>query len=223
MSLWYVDLLSCGCAPTLCLAMGFVAIFPVLRTPACSGCAGSCGFSSPILFATFAMGSPLRGRGWCGPQSERRFAPFLFPIWLILRSGVTLWFETVFDLILDRNEPFCISLGVVQGLHGGLPNSGACWRWASAPVRPGGLFSVLMPLSFGLQSPYGSSVLVGSHLYTTGGCYLYLALYPSGWASCLCLWLLFAPCYCRRVSWWSSLRPRVFGSSWLSPVFFPIR
>ena len=59
MSLRYVDLLSCGCAPTVCLATELVAIFPVFHSPACSGCAGSCGFSSPIWFATFAMGSRL--------------------------------------------------------------------------------------------------------------------------------------------------------------------
>ena len=64
MSLRYVDLLYCGCVPTVWLATGFVAIFPFLCSPACSGCAGSCGFSSPIWFATFAMGPPLRGRGW---------------------------------------------------------------------------------------------------------------------------------------------------------------
>ena len=40
----------------------------------------------------------------------------------------------------------------------------------------------------------------------------------------LCLRLLFAPCSCRRVlSWWSSLRQRVFGRSWTSPLFFPGR
>ena len=44
-----------------------------------------------------------------------------------------------------------------------------------------------------------------------------------GWASSLCLGPLFAPCRYRRVSWWSSLRPRVLGCSWLSPVFSPIR
>ena len=49
------------------------------------------------------------------------------------------------------------------------------------------------------------------------------ALYTSCWASSLCLRPLFTPCCYRRVSWWSSLRPRVFGCSWLSPVFFPIR
>ena len=38
----------------------------------------------------------------------------------------------------------------------------------------------------------------------------------------LCLRLLFAPCCYRRISWWPSLRPRVFGCPWLSPVFFPV-
>ena len=38
----------------------------------------------------------------------------------------------------------------------------------------------------------------------------------------LCLRLLFAPCRYRRISWWPSLRPRVFGGPWLSPVFFPV-
>ena len=92
-----------------------------------------------------------------------------FPYGLILCGGVTLWVETFRSHSRSERRLFCISLGVVQGLHGGLPNSGASWRWASAPVRPGGLFSVFMPLSFGLQSPCGSSVLVGSHLYTAVG------------------------------------------------------
>ena len=38
----------------------------------------------------------------------------------------------------------------------------------------------------------------------------------------LCLRLLFAPCHYWRLSWWPSLRPRVFGCPWLSPVFFPV-
>ena len=54
---------TCGCAPTVCWAKGFVAFLPVLRSPACSGSASYCGFSSPIWFITFTMGSPLRGRG----------------------------------------------------------------------------------------------------------------------------------------------------------------
>ena len=83
MSPRYVDLLSYGCAPTVCLATGFVAFFPVLRSPAGSGCAGSCGFSSPIWFTIFAMGSPLRGQGWFDPRSERRFGMFLIPFWAV--------------------------------------------------------------------------------------------------------------------------------------------
>ena len=37
------------------------------------------------------------------------------------------------------------------------------------------------------------------------------ALYPYGWASDLCLRLLFASCPTGVFPWWSSLRPRVFG------------
>ena len=36
---------------------------PALRHPSGSGYTGSFGFSSPLGFPTFAMGSPLRGRG----------------------------------------------------------------------------------------------------------------------------------------------------------------
>ena len=57
----------------------------------------------------------------------------------------------------------------------------------------------------------------------TWDCPWCFALDPSGWGSNLCLRILFAPCNCRRVSWWSSLRPRVFESSSLSPGFFPFR
>ena len=60
-------------------------------------------------------------------------------------------------------------------------------------------------------------------LIQSAGCHLGLALYPSGWASTLCLRFLFAPCSCRRAYWRSSLRPRVFESSGLSPGFFPFR
>ena len=157
MSLRCVDLLSCGCAPTVCLTTGFVAIFPVLRSPASSGCAGYCGFSSPIWFATFAMGSPLRGRGWCGPRSERRFGLFLFPLWAdFSRWSHPLGRDCFRSHSRSECRLFCISLGVVQGLLGGLPNSGASWRWASTPVCPGGLLSVIVPLSFGMRSPLGT-------------------------------------------------------------------
>ena len=50
-----------------------------------------------------------------------------------------------------------------------------------------------------------------SHSCATDGCRGCFALSPSGWASTLCLRLLLVPCHCRCVSWWSSLRKRVFG------------
>ena len=90
----------------------FIAIFPVLRSPACSGCAGYCGFSSPIWFATFAMGSPLRGRGWRSPRSERRLALFLFPLW----ADSSQWSHPLGrDCFRSHSRSehrlFCISLG----------------------------------------------------------------------------------------------------------------
>ena len=54
---------TCGCAPTVGWTKGFVAFLPVLRSTVCSESASYCGFSSPMWFITFAMGSPLRGRG----------------------------------------------------------------------------------------------------------------------------------------------------------------
>ena len=67
-------------------------------------------------------------------------------------------------------------------------------------------------------SHHMGQVLVGSHLCTTDGCRWCFALSPSGWASNLCLRLLLAPCHYWSVSWWSSLRTRVFGCSSLSHV-----
>ena len=43
--------------------LGFLCFLPALRPPSGSWCTGSSGFSSPLGFPTFAMGSPLRGRG----------------------------------------------------------------------------------------------------------------------------------------------------------------
>ena len=79
-----------------------------------------------------------------------------------------------------------------------------------------------MPLSFGIWPPCRSHALVSSHLLACAGGHWWLALDPSGWASSLCLSLFFAPYRWWRGSWCSSLRPRVFESSQLSPVFFPL-
>ena len=74
---------TCGCAPTVCWAKGFVAFLPVLHSPAISGYAGSCEFSSPIWFTTFAMGPPLLGRGWFVLDRNEGLVCFLFPFWAV--------------------------------------------------------------------------------------------------------------------------------------------
>ena len=49
---------------TLAVGTGvFLCFLTVLRPPSGSGSTGSSGSSSPLGFPTFAMGSPLRGRG----------------------------------------------------------------------------------------------------------------------------------------------------------------
>ena len=58
-----------GCAHTCSWAWGFLCFLPALRPPSGSWYTGSCGFSSPLGFPTFAMGS----RFVC-PRSERRFS-----------------------------------------------------------------------------------------------------------------------------------------------------
>ena len=52
-----------GCVHTCSWAGVFLCFLPALRPPSGSGYTGSFGFSSPLGFPTFAMGSPLRGRG----------------------------------------------------------------------------------------------------------------------------------------------------------------
>ena len=51
------------CAHTCCWAWSFLCFLPALRPPSGSGYTGSSAFSSLLGFPTFAMGSPLRGRG----------------------------------------------------------------------------------------------------------------------------------------------------------------
>ena len=145
-SLWAFGVLAgcpCGCVSAVCWANGFMAFLPVLSSPACSGFASSCGFSSPIWFTPFAMGvTPVGSRLVC-PRSERRFVCFPFPFGLFL-------------LVVT-------ALGVLVTI------------WVS--------------------------VLVGSSLCAPDGFRWCYAFSPSGWASCLCLRLLFAPCRFGLVSW----------------------
>ena len=52
-----------GCAHTYSWAWSFLCFLPALRPPSGSWHTGSSDFSSLLGFPTFAMGSPLRGRG----------------------------------------------------------------------------------------------------------------------------------------------------------------
>ena len=58
-----VALLSCGCTPSFCLATTIVPCRLSFAVQLALVVLLSCGFSSPLWFITFAMGSPLRGRG----------------------------------------------------------------------------------------------------------------------------------------------------------------
>ena len=66
-----------GCAHTYCWAWGFLCFLPVLRPPSGSWSTGYCGCSSPLGFPTFAMGSPLLGRGsFVLDRNEGLVSPF---------------------------------------------------------------------------------------------------------------------------------------------------
>ena len=152
---------TCGCAPTVCWAKGFVAFLPVLHSPAGSGYAGSCGFSSPIWFTTFATGSPLRSRGWFVLDRNEGLVCFLFPFWAV----------------------------------------SSCCRC------PSGYSHHMDQVCGSIPTYERPTVVVGASPF-----YFWVGFD-------LCLRLLFAPCRYRRISWWPSLRQRVFGCPWLSPVF----
>ena len=116
MSLRYVDLLSCGGVPTVCLATGFVAFLPVLRSPAGSSYAGFCGFSSPIWFTTFAMGSPCGVEASLSSIGTKVWFVFSSPFGLFLRvvpalrDIVTIWVRCVGRFPLMRDQRLSLVL-----------------------------------------------------------------------------------------------------------------
>ena len=91
------------------------------------------------------MGSPLRGRGWCGLDQNEGLVCFSFPSGLILRDGVTLWVETVFDLILDRDIDFSVSLlGWFRAFTMASPIWGRVGGGLPRPFAPVASFSVII-------------------------------------------------------------------------------
>ena len=66
-----------GCAHTCCRAWGFLSFLTILCPPSGSGSTSSSGYSSPLGFPTFTMGSPLRGRGlFVLDRNEGLVSPF---------------------------------------------------------------------------------------------------------------------------------------------------
>ena len=75
-----------GCVTLLCLwlcahlllGLGFPMLPGYIRPPSGSESTGSSGYSSPLGFPTFAMGSPLRGRGlFVLDRNEGLVSPFV--------------------------------------------------------------------------------------------------------------------------------------------------
>ena len=192
--------LTYGCAHACCWAWGFICFLPVLRPPSGSWSTGSSGYSSPLGFPTFAMGSPLRGRG----------------LFLLDRNeGLVSLFGsgTLVSSWLDLTPLVCgVSASPVpQG------------------VLPGGPHCVHELLeSLALSSVLHCPMLGFSVASTTLAMGLGLSLVPcptsAGWGLYLDRFLSFAPCNrWRPFSGWSSLQLRVLGGSWFSPLCSPGR
>ena len=99
---------------------GFVAFLPVLSFPACSGFAGSCGFSSPIWFTPFAMGSPLWGRDLFVLDRNEGFVCFPFPFVLFLHVGPALGVLVTIWVCVLVGSCFCATAGTPRCMLEGL-------------------------------------------------------------------------------------------------------
>ena len=98
---------SCGCTPTVCLAIGIVNLYTVISSPTSSGSAEFLRVLSNHMVQNLRDGvTPLGSRlGRSSIGTEVWSEPYLIG-WFVLRDEVTLWVETVLGLILDRNEEF---------------------------------------------------------------------------------------------------------------------
>ena len=173
---------------TLAVGPGFFLCFlPDLRPPSGSGSTGSFGFSSPLRFPTFAMGSPLQGRGLSVlDRNQGLVSP--------LRSGTLVRFW------LDLPPLF----------------AGLCAPGPQG-VLPGGPRCVLtrrftLALSRVLHGPWSGFRLPPRPLLGVWGCLSYPILFSAGWGWCLGRLLSFAPCsHLCPLSGCTSLRLWVLG------------
>ena len=147
---------------TLAVGPGvFLCFLPALRPPLGSWYTGSCGFSSPLGFPTFAMGSPLRGRGlFVLDRNEGLVSPFgsgaLDSSWLALQP---------------LSAGFCAPCF-----------SGSVARWSSLCPYPSVILSSLQGSSLSLV---GGSVLPPRPLLGVWGCLSYPTLFSAGCGWCL--------------------------------------
>ena len=122
--------MSCGCAPSVCLASGMVNLFTVISSPASSG---STEFLR-VLFYHMVQNlrdvvTPAWSRLVMSSIGTKVWSEFYLNCWLILRDEVTLWVETVLGLILDRNEDFSDFLfGWFRAFAMGSPFGGSSLR-----------------------------------------------------------------------------------------------
>ena len=105
MSLGYVALLSCGCAPNV---FGH-GVRCHLSCPSLSSLLWMC----RLLWVLFSLmvrhlrdGVTSAGSRLVWSSIGRTVCSVSLSLWLILCVGVPLWVETVFDIILDRNVAF---------------------------------------------------------------------------------------------------------------------
>ena len=176
--------MSCGCTPTVCLATGIVNLYTVISSPASSGSAEFLRVLFYHMVQNLRDGVTPAGSRLVIPSiGTKVWSELYLNCWLILRDEVTLWVETVFGLILDRNEDFSDFLfRWVRAFAMGSPFGGSSLRCGlTHSIETKASFLNHIPRSFGMRSPCGSSVVVGSHLITNEGFNWWLGQDPSGW------------------------------------------
>ena len=188
------------CAHTNCWDWGFICFLPALRPPSGSCSTGSSGYSSPLGFPTFAMGSPLAGSMIVCPRSKRRFS-------------VPVWVRYTGQFRVGPHTSVC-DISALPVPQGGLSGGPRCVHELRLSLA---LSIVLHCPMLGFRLPPRPFLLVW-------GCLGYPALLSAGWGFVPRLVAQLAPCSCwRRLTGWSSLQLRVLGGSWFSPLCSPGR
>ena len=189
-----------GCAHTCCWGWGFLCFLTILCPPSGSGSTGSSGYSSPLGSPTFTMGSLLRGRGlFVLDRNEGLVSPFgsgpLVCSWLDLTPLSAASLHALSLRVCCQMCPRCVrELRLTLAPSSVLPCPMLGFRVASVTLAVGLVLSWV---------PCSSS---------------------AGWGFVPRSVAQLAPCsrWCPLTSW-SSLKLRVVGGSWFSPLCSPGR